>query len=78
MASTTLTNAQKAVASVVEECTGWSIAKRYDHQEQVYGFALLDPCGDQDGDLWHCWKDLLLYCLNNDDIENQLAAEGLI
>ena len=78
MTSTNLTNAQKAIASVVEECTGWSIAKRYDHQKHVYGFALLDPCGDQDGDLWHCWKDLLHHVTNEPSVERELMAEGLL
>ena len=75
---TKLTKTQSAIASIVEDLTGYSIRKSYCKDEQLWGFDLLDPCGDSDGGLWFCFKDLLHHVANEPSVERELMAEGLL
>jgi len=63
-----LSPTRKAYAGRVEEATGWTIAWRYCTDEHQWAFYLLDPCGDQDGDPFYCWDDLVDYCQDAVDL----------
>ena len=57
--------------SAVRECTSYDLRELIDDGELAY--ALIDPFGDQDGDLFYDLADVESYITNNSEVEDYLA-----
>lgn len=55
------------------ECTSFDLELRMDDLDEP-GYALLDGCGDQDGDLFYDLDDVTDYVTNNEQVADYLAA----
>lgn len=55
------------------ECTSYDLRPVTD-EDGEQGWALLDGCGDQDGDLFYDLEDVEDYITNNDQVAEFLAA----
>ena len=54
------------------ECTSYDLQLAVDEYDEQ-GYALLDGCGDQDGDLFYDLDDVADYVLNNEQVAEYLA-----
>jgi hypothetical protein len=68
----TFTQFEQAVRNVVEECTGYTITKEYDGDEDCYYYNLIDQYGDVDGDPFYDFDDVLDYVENNAQVADYL------
>jgi hypothetical protein len=69
-----MTNFQVAVRSLLQDLTGYDIEQRWDAEYECQGFALIDLYGDQDGDLFHDFTDLVYYISSAADMDQAIAA----
>lgn len=60
------------IKEAVNECTGYDLVMKIDEFDDP-GYALIDGCGDQDGDLFYELDDVLDYVTNNDQVADYLA-----
>jgi hypothetical protein len=56
--------------AAVRECTSYDLREVMDDDELAY--ALIDPFGDQDGDLFYELADVESYITNNSEVEDYL------
>ena len=56
--------------AAVRECTSYDLREVWDDDELAY--ALIDPFGDQDGDLFYELADVESYITNNSEVEDYL------
>lgn len=59
--------------SALLECTSYSLKQVTDTDGET-AYALLDGCGDQDGDLFYDLVDVELYITNNGQVAAYLAS----
>lgn len=57
----------------VRECTSYDLTLIDDEDADMYAYALIDPFGDQDGDLFYDLADVESYITNNSEVEDYLA-----
>ena len=55
----------------VIECTGYDLIQRIDEDEEVE-YALIDPCGDQDGEPFYDLSDVESFICNNEAVDEYL------
>ena len=55
------------------ECTSYDLQIKVDDLDEQ-GYALIDGCGDQDGDLFYDLDDVADYICNNEQVEEYLCA----
>jgi hypothetical protein len=67
---TTATLPFTVLQSAVRECTSYDLQQVVDDDEVAY--ALIDPFGDQDGDLFYELADVEDYITNNSEVEDYL------
>lgn len=68
-----LTEFEQGVRSIVENCTGYTITKGYDGDEDCYYYNLVDQYGDVDGDPFYDFDDVLDYVENNTQVADEIA-----
>ena len=56
--------------AAVRECTSYDLREVMEDDELAY--ALIDPFGDQDGDLFYELADVESYITNNSEVEDYL------
>lgn len=69
---TTATLPFSVLRDAVRECTSYDLRETTDDGEVAY--ALIDPFGDQDGDLFYELADVEDYITNNSEVEDYLDA----
>ena len=57
----------------VLECTSYDLQIVIDDDDEQ-GYALIDGCGDQDGDLFYDLDDVADYICNNEQVEEYLCG----
>jgi hypothetical protein len=67
---TTATLPFTVLQAAVRECTSYDLRELIDDGELAY--ALIDPFGDQDGDLFYELADVEDYITNNSEVEDYL------
>ena len=67
---TTSTLPFNVLRDAVRECTSYDLRELIDDGETAY--ALIDPFGDQDGDLFYELADVEDYIVNNSEVEDYL------
>ena len=58
--------------AALSACTGYYLRQVKDEDGEL-AYALLDGCGDQDGDLFYDLEEVGYYITNNDDVADYLA-----
>ena len=56
----------------LHSCTSFSLRRLRDEDGEV-AYALLDGCGDQDGELFYYLEDVAVYITNNADVDHYLS-----
>ena len=67
---TTATLPFEVLQAAVRECTSYDLQQVVDDDEVAY--ALIDPFGDRDGDLFYELADVEDYITNNSEVEDYL------
>lgn len=67
---TTATLPFTVLQDAVRECTSYDLQQVVDDDEVAY--ALIDPFGDRDGDLFYELADVEDYITNNSEVEDYL------
>ncbi len=67
-----LTNFEEHVNSFISETNGWYFDKVQDEEGDVC-YRLFDPFGDQNGDAFYDFEDLLDYIVQDDIISDRIA-----
>jgi hypothetical protein len=57
--------------NAINECTGYDLNAIVDDDEEL-AYQLVDPYGDQDGDLFYDLNDVEDYVTNNDQVSEYL------
>jgi hypothetical protein len=60
------------IRSALNECTNYDMQKTID-EDGEWAFALIDPFGDQDGDLFHDLESVVDYISNNEQVDEYLS-----
>jgi hypothetical protein len=58
--------------AALSACTSYYLRQVKDEDGEL-AYALLDGCGDQDGDLFYDLEEVGYYITNNDDVADYLA-----
>lgn len=58
--------------AALSECTGYFLVQTRDEDGDT-AYALMDGCGDQDGDLFSDLEEVACYISNNAQVEQYLA-----
>jgi hypothetical protein len=60
------------IRDAVQECTNYDLVLIDDEDADEYAYALIDPFGDQDGDLFYDLDDVVSYVTDNDQVAKYL------
>jgi hypothetical protein len=69
---TTSTLPFEVLQAAVRECTSYDLIQVDDEDADMYAYALIDPFGDRDGDLFYELADVEDYITNNSEVEDYL------
>ena len=58
--------------AALQSCTGYYLAKTKDEDGEL-AYALLDGCGDQEGELFDDLEEVAYYITNNSQVEQYLS-----
>jgi len=61
------------VREAIRECTAYDLRIRVVDDSDENGYALIDPYGDVDGDLFYDLDDVVEYITNNDQVADYLS-----
>lgn len=67
------TKFEQGVRSILEDCTGYTITKGYDADEDSIYYNLVDQYGDVDGDPFYDFDDVLDYVTNNEQVNDEVS-----
>jgi hypothetical protein len=68
----TMTYTFEQLKEALNECTSYDLQMVDDEDADMMGYALIDPFGDQDGDLFYDLDDVADYITNNEQVDEYL------
>jgi hypothetical protein len=68
----TMTYTFEQLKEALNECTSYDLQMVDDEDADMIGYVLIDPFGDQDGDLFYDLDDVADYITNNEQVDEYL------
>ena len=69
-----MTYSFEQLKAALNECTAYDLLLIDDEDADEFAYALIDPFGDQDGDVFYDLADVTDYITNNDQVDEYLFA----